>query len=447
MNFDEDEDFYPIPDENIDFESVYALHNFQATVEGQVNVERDDKLKLLDDSNSYWWLVKVLKCGAVGYIPAESIEIPHERLARLNRHRNVNLASSINNKKEDYLKKERKGQGKFVSFNSPLYIIAEGPLDYFDDADDSSLDYSEDDESYENDTEATTEYAQNHEKAEDSDDMVESLTSNYENSDTRQGRSPKFDEASSEENQHQILEGDSPRYSQDMQPTDQQHFDQLSHKQNFEPVASPILQRSEFTHDEKMKQSNVYTNGQNNPASNIPSNITQVINRPGETIKTSLTPTLGSDFMDFSDDEEEELQSDGKLTKLLGNDPAKTRMSFEEFIKSEERDEKKGGKSKKEEKKKEGGRFMNFFKRKSKKKEEESPKQLVSVSSTFGNNKAKPTNVQADPQYQRKGSLTTQQRNQAQTQMQVDPHSRRQVPQQVQPKMQTSVRLPLQQGS
>ncbi|CAG8763554.1 8949_t:CDS:2, partial [Acaulospora morrowiae] len=317
--------------------------------------------------------------------------------------------SSINNKKEDYLKKERKGQGKFVSFNSPLYIIAEGPLDYFDDVDDSSLEYSEGDESYENDTEATTECAQNHEKAEDSDDTVESPVSNYANSDTRQGKSPKFDETSSDENQYHILEGDSPRYSQDMQQIEQQHLDRPSYKQNSEPVASPILQRSDYTNDEKMKQSNVYTNGQNNTASNIPSDITQVINRPGETIKTSLTPTVGSDFMDFSDDEEEELQSDGKSIKIFGNDPTKIRMSF-----------------------------MNFFKRKSKKKEEESPKQLASVSSTFGSNKAKPTNVQAGSQYQRKGSLTTQQRNQAQAQMQVDLHSRRQVPQQVQPKMQTS---------
>lgn len=80
-----------MPDEDIDFEHVYALHNFMATVEGQASVSKGDSLTLLDDSNSYWWLVRVLKTQAVGYIPAENIETPFERLARLNKHRNVDV--------------------------------------------------------------------------------------------------------------------------------------------------------------------------------------------------------------------------------------------------------------------------------------------------------------------------------------------------------------------
>lgn len=80
-----------IPDEHIDFDLVYALHTFLATVEGQASVVKGDSLTLLDDSNSYWWLVRVLKTQAVGYIPAENIETPFERLARLNKHRNVDV--------------------------------------------------------------------------------------------------------------------------------------------------------------------------------------------------------------------------------------------------------------------------------------------------------------------------------------------------------------------
>lgn len=80
-----------IPDEDIDFALVYALHTFLATVDGQASVVKGDKLLLLDDSNSYWWLVRVLKTQAVGYIPAENIETPFERLARLNKHRNVDV--------------------------------------------------------------------------------------------------------------------------------------------------------------------------------------------------------------------------------------------------------------------------------------------------------------------------------------------------------------------
>ncbi|KAI5481555.1 SH3 domain protein [Pseudohyphozyma bogoriensis] len=84
-----------IPDEDIDFALVYALHTFLATVDGQASVVKGDKLLLLDDTNSYWWLVRVLKTQAVGYIPAENIETPFERLARLNKHRNVDLTTVI----------------------------------------------------------------------------------------------------------------------------------------------------------------------------------------------------------------------------------------------------------------------------------------------------------------------------------------------------------------
>jgi len=98
MQGDEDVDYMSdtssslsIPNESIDFDLVYSLTNFAATVEGQASVVKGDSLFLMDDSNSYWWLVRVLKTQEVGYIPAENIETPFERLARLNRHRNVDV--------------------------------------------------------------------------------------------------------------------------------------------------------------------------------------------------------------------------------------------------------------------------------------------------------------------------------------------------------------------
>ena len=54
----------------------------------------------MDDANSYWWLVRVLKTEDVGYIPAENIETPYERLARLNKHRNVDLAAATVQEKQ-----------------------------------------------------------------------------------------------------------------------------------------------------------------------------------------------------------------------------------------------------------------------------------------------------------------------------------------------------------
>jgi hypothetical protein len=90
---EDDSSSLSIPNEAIDFDLVYSLHTFVATVEGQANVVKGDSLFLMDDSNSYWWLVRVLKTQEVGYIPAENIETPFERLARLNKHRNVDVST------------------------------------------------------------------------------------------------------------------------------------------------------------------------------------------------------------------------------------------------------------------------------------------------------------------------------------------------------------------
>ena len=78
---------------SIDFDLVYPLHKFAATVEGQASVIKGDHLVLMDDSNSYWWLVRVLRTREIGYIPAENIENPFERLAKFNKHCNVDVRS------------------------------------------------------------------------------------------------------------------------------------------------------------------------------------------------------------------------------------------------------------------------------------------------------------------------------------------------------------------
>ena len=56
--------------EDIDFEFVYALHTFVATVEGQANATKGDTMVLLDDSNSYWWLVRIVKDNSIGKSPS-----------------------------------------------------------------------------------------------------------------------------------------------------------------------------------------------------------------------------------------------------------------------------------------------------------------------------------------------------------------------------------------
>lgn len=60
--------------EDIDFELVYALHTFIATVEGQANATKGDAMVLLDDSNSYWWLVRVVKDSSIGKMCSQDIQ-------------------------------------------------------------------------------------------------------------------------------------------------------------------------------------------------------------------------------------------------------------------------------------------------------------------------------------------------------------------------------------
>ncbi|KAK3374993.1 sh3 domain protein [Podospora didyma] len=113
--------------EDIDFEFVYALHTFVATVEGQANATKGDNMVLLDDSNSYWWLVRIVKDSSIGYLPAEHIETPTERLARLNKHRNIDLSQTMlgdqAEKSRNPLKSAiKRRKAKTVQFAPPTFV-------------------------------------------------------------------------------------------------------------------------------------------------------------------------------------------------------------------------------------------------------------------------------------------------------------------------------------
>ncbi|KAI9770390.1 MAG: hypothetical protein M1840_003276 [Geoglossum simile] len=131
--------------EDIDFEFVYALHTFVATVEGQANATKGDTMVLLDDSNSYWWLVRVVKDSSIGYLPAEHIETPTERLARLNKHRNIDLSATMlgdnPEKTKNPLKKAiRRRNAKTVQFAAPTYFEA-SDIDYSSSEEEGEEDY------------------------------------------------------------------------------------------------------------------------------------------------------------------------------------------------------------------------------------------------------------------------------------------------------------------
>ncbi|KAJ2384843.1 protein phosphatase regulator, partial [Coemansia sp. RSA 2603] len=88
---DDNESISSLVDEDVDFNYVYAMFHFPQMVEGQVTVDEGEKLTLLDDSNSYWWLVQNLRDNQMGYIPADNIETAFGKLARVNRRKNLKL--------------------------------------------------------------------------------------------------------------------------------------------------------------------------------------------------------------------------------------------------------------------------------------------------------------------------------------------------------------------
>jgi hypothetical protein len=76
--------------------------------------------------------------GELGYLPAEHIETPTERLARLNKHRNIDLAQTMlgdtPDKGKSSLKTAMRRRKKTVTFTAPTYVEA------------SDVDYSSDEE-------------------------------------------------------------------------------------------------------------------------------------------------------------------------------------------------------------------------------------------------------------------------------------------------------------
>lgn len=71
--------------------------------------------------------MRVLKTEDVGYIPAENIETPYERLARLNKHRNVDLAAATMQEKLAAERQEReKLKGKIANKSKSIQMDRSG---------------------------------------------------------------------------------------------------------------------------------------------------------------------------------------------------------------------------------------------------------------------------------------------------------------------------------
>ncbi|KAL2288990.1 hypothetical protein FJTKL_02852 [Diaporthe vaccinii] len=307
-----------IDDEDIDFELVYALHTFIATVEGQANATKGDAMVLLDDSNSYWWLVRVVKDSSIGYLPAEHIETPTERLARLNKHRNIDLSATMlgdqSDKTKNPIKTAMRRRKKNVSFAAPTYV-----------------DYSDFDYDTEEEEEAEAEfYAQQQQQQQQAQQQ-----SQQQSAATKQTTA---DETAASEEAAQVAPL-RPRAQKTVQIVDPANSDSKEE--------SPTSAKGNRTSEEIFE-----TNGVEGPKRKADGTVRDSFFKDDtvETKKITLTPNL--------------LRDDGTVRASTDSDKGvNKRPSFDKLDK-EIREEKKG-KDKKEKEKK--GGFRSLFSRKDKK--------------------------------------------------------------------------------
>lgn len=91
------DDYQPLsPPKELDPEKLYALYAFNGPDPSHCQLRQDESCTLLNDQDSYWWLVKRSQDSKIGFAPAEILETFPERLARLNCWKNENMSSSSN---------------------------------------------------------------------------------------------------------------------------------------------------------------------------------------------------------------------------------------------------------------------------------------------------------------------------------------------------------------
>lgn len=71
---------------------LHSTREFTANQKGQLSVSKNCEFELISDQHWYWWFVRVTATGVEGFVPANILERPSERLARLNSYINVQMS-------------------------------------------------------------------------------------------------------------------------------------------------------------------------------------------------------------------------------------------------------------------------------------------------------------------------------------------------------------------
>lgn len=120
---------------------LYALYEFSGNDPSHCELERDDAVFLLNDQDSYWWLVKKEFDGKIGFAPAECLETYHERLARLNCWKNEELERNSKDQLDEFASTRSRSDSKVnksVAFSNSVVIADES-----DESDEDDTDHNE----------------------------------------------------------------------------------------------------------------------------------------------------------------------------------------------------------------------------------------------------------------------------------------------------------------
>ncbi|KAF0525472.1 putative SH3 domain protein [Gigaspora margarita] len=360
----EDSQSSPMTDDDIDFGLVYASRTFRETVEGRVKVERGDSLILLDDSNDYWWLVKLLKNDEVGYMPAEDIEMPSEKLARINKHKNVDLTIPKNIIEENNLSlKQKKTKNKSVYFTTPECFVWE---------EESENEYVQEIQDIQDiqEIQEVQEVQEVHEVQEIQEIEEQKIEiTNQENVEVQKVQKFQIIVDEPEEMDIQDTESATPT-SQKVEIVSEQTS--ISARDDTEPnilgitISSPVSQTDQQNDDDKSnkiktrKQTGIFNYDiMKIDSSNFTPKTPDISIQSPETLMSDL----GSDFIDFSDDDDEPRI----ITRFFGKSSPADDLIKSPIESSDDKKNNKGRKEKEKEKEKKDGIFKNFFKRKKKK--------------------------------------------------------------------------------
>lgn len=99
-------------------EPVRVKRDYFSKGSSDMSVFTDDgHLKLLDDSDPTWWLLKDARSGQIGYVPSKIVLMEDELLATANAFQNLSISTEVTKMKKDRFKKK----GKSVSFSEAVH--------------------------------------------------------------------------------------------------------------------------------------------------------------------------------------------------------------------------------------------------------------------------------------------------------------------------------------